>query len=409
MDYSETVEWLYEKLPMFQRTGVSAYKENLDNIKFLTVQLGNPQEKYPTIHVAGTNGKGSTSHMLASILQESGYKTGLTTSPHLKDFRERIRVNGMMCSKDFVVDFVEKNKKLIESVEASFFEVSIAMAFAYFAQQKVDVAVIETGLGGRLDSTNIIHPILSVITNIGLEHTQFLGNTLAEIAGEKAGIIKKNTPVVIGETEDETRPVFIKKAKETHSEIIFAEEKKFSHYESDLKGIYQEKNRRTVLTAIEVLQQKGFKITEEHIRNGLKNVVKNTGLRGRWEILRENPLMVADAAHNVHGLNEAIKQIRATPHERLHLVLGFVNDKDVKSILKLFPRDAYFYFSAPDVPRKLPIEELKSTVPPEINASFFGSVKKALEKAQENAGKHDLIYIGGSTFFVAEVLDEEME
>ena len=406
MNYQQTLEWLYEKLPMFQRAGASAYKENLNNIKFLTAQLGNPQKKYPAIHIAGTNGKGSTSHMLASVLQEAGYKTGLTTSPHLKDFRERIRVNGMMCSKGFVIDFVEKNKNLIESVEASFFEVSIAMAFEYFAQEKVDIAVIETGLGGRLDSTNIIHPVLSVITNIGLEHTQFLGNTLAAIAGEKAGIIKKNTPVVIGETEDETRPVFLQKVKAAHSEIIFAEEKTFGYYESDLKGFYQEKNRRTALSAIEVLQQKGFKITEEHIRAGLKDVVKNTWLRGRWEILQQNPLVIADTAHNVHGLKEAIKQIHATPHKQLHLVLGFVNDKDVKSILKLFPQDAYFYFSAPDIPRKLPIEELKSIIPPEINATFFGSVRDALEKAKTNAGQQDLIYVGGSTFVVAEVLDE---
>lgn len=404
MNYCDTVDWLYEKLPMFQRIGASAYKKDLGNIESLTKQLGNPQKQYASVHIAGTNGKGSTSHMIASVLQEAGYKTGLTTSPHLKDFRERIRVNGELCLKEFVIDFIRQNKKLIEDMEASFFEVSIAMAFEYFANEKVDIAVVETGLGGRLDSTNIITPVLSVITNIGLDHTQFLGNTLPEIAGEKAGIIKQGIPVVIGEANEETKPVFIRKATETGSEIIFAEEREFRHYDSDLKGIYQEKNRKTVLASIEILQNSGYKISEENICKGLMNVTKNTGLRGRWDILQENPLIIADTAHNVHGLTEIVKQISQTPYQNLHLVLGFVNDKDVDTILGLFPQNAYFYFSEPDIPRKLSVEELKKSVPKNVNALFFDSIGEALENAKKNAAPNDLIYIGGSTFVVAEII-----
>jgi len=404
MNYCDTVDWLYEKLPMFQRIGASAYKKDLGNIESLTKQLGNPQKQYASVHIAGTNGKGSTSHMIASVLQEAGYKTGLTTSPHLKDFRERIRVNGELCLKEFVIDFIRQNKKLIEDMEASFFEVSIAMAFEYFAKERVDIAVVETGLGGRLDSTNIITPVLSVITNIGLDHMQFLGNTLTEIAGEKAGIIKQGIPVVIGEANEETKPVFIRKATETGSEIIFAEEREFRHYDSDLKGIYQEKNRKTVLASIEILQNSGYKISEENICKGLMNVTKNTGLRGRWDILQENPLIIADTAHNVHGLTEIVKQISQTPYQNLHLVLGFVNDKDVDTILGLFPQNAYFYFSEPDIPRKLSVEELKKSVPKNVNALFFDSIGEALENAKKNAAPNDLIYIGGSTFVVAEII-----
>ncbi len=404
MNYNDTLNWLYEKLPMFQRVGSSAYKNDLSNITILTQHLGNPQDQCPSIHIAGTNGKGSTSHMMASVLQEAGYKVGLTTSPHLKDFRERIRVNGELCPKEFVVDFVEKNKSIIEATEASFFEVSIAMAFDYFATEKVDIAIIETGMGGRLDSTNIVTPVLSVITNIGLDHTQFLGNTLPEIAREKAGIIKKGIPVVVGEANEETAPVFVKKAKTLNSEIIFAEKRDFQYYDSDLKGIYQEKNRRTVLASIEILQHSGYKISDENIRDGLNKVVKNTGLRGRWEVLSKNPLIVADTAHNVHGLTEIIRQIDQTTYQNLHLVLGFVNDKDVNTILDLFPQTAYFYFSEPNVPRKLPIEQLKKLVPSKLRASFYGSISTALEEAKINAAPNDFIYIGGSTFVVAEVI-----
>ena len=403
-NFEQTVEWLYEKLPMFQRIGSTAFKADLNNIIELTQHLGNPQQKYPTIHVAGTNGKGSTSHMIASILQESGYKVGLTTSPHLKDFRERIRVNGEMCSEEFVIEFVAKNTDKIESQKASFFEVSVAMAFDYFAKEKVDIAVIETGLGGRLDSTNIITPVLSVITNIGLDHVNILGNTIAEIAGEKAGIIKPRIPVVIGEATLESRNIFEKKATETNSELIFAEEKFFKEYDSDLKGIYQIKNRKTVLAAVEILQKQGFRIDENSIEKGLKKVVKNTGLRGRWDVLQENPLVVADTAHNAHGLSEVIRQINQTPYKNLHLVLGFVNDKDVQSILDFFPKEAQFYFSAPDVPRKMPLDDLKKLVPNEFKATYHTTIKLALETAKNKATSDDLIYVGGSTFVVAEVI-----
>jgi dihydrofolate synthase/folylpolyglutamate synthase len=404
MDFPQTVEWLYEKLPMFQRTGVKAFKKNLNNITYLTENLGNPHQKFPTLHIAGTNGKGSTSHMLASILQEAGLKVGLTTSPHLKDFRERIRVNGEICTEEFIIDFVKNHRNLIEYSRASFFEVAVAMAFDYFAQEKVDIAVIETGLGGRLDSTNIIRPKLSIITNIGLDHTGILGETLPEIASEKAGIIKENTPVVLGESNEEILPVFQKKAAEMNAELILAENFNYPEYESDLKGIYQAKNRRTVLTAIAELRKQGMYIPENAVQKGLANVISNTGLRGRWDILQTQPLIVADTAHNPHGIQEIIKQISETPHEKLHFVLGFVNDKDVRSILKFFPTDATYYFSEPDVPRKLSIEELKKQIPREFQASFHITVKDALEAAKKKAQQEDLIYVGGSTFVVAEVV-----
>lgn len=405
LNYEETVKWLYSKLPMFQRTGSSAYKKDLGNIRALMEHLGNPHRDFKTIHVAGTNGKGSCSHMLASILQESGYKTGLTTSPHLKDFRERVRVNGEICPESFVIKFVNENANFIEELKASFFEVAVAMAFAYFSKEKLDIAVIETGLGGRLDSTNIIHPDLSLITNIGLDHTEILGKTLSEIAKEKAGIIKPNTPVVIGEAEDDLKQIFIEKAKGTQSEIYFAQNFEFPEYESDLKGIYQIKNKRSVLTGIQVLKEKGFQINEKAIKNGLKNTISNTGLRGRWEVLQENPLVVADTAHNPHGLSEVKKQIEQTPYEKLHLVLGFVNDKDVLSILEYFPVNAQYYFSEPDVPRKLKIEDLKMIIPESLNANYYSTVREALSKAKKNAKHNDFIYVGGSTFVVAEAID----
>ena len=403
-NYEQTVDWLYSKLPMFQRSGASAYKKDLGNISALMEHLGNPHKDYKTIHIAGTNGKGSSSHMMASVLQEAGYKTGLTTSPHLKDFRERIRVNGNLCSEEFIIDFVTENAVFIESLGASFFEVSIAMAFTFFSREKVDVAVIETGLGGRLDSTNIIHPDLSLITNIGLDHTGILGNTLQEIAFEKAGIIKPLVPIVIGEAGEEIQNVFIEKAKETGSEIIFAESKTYPEYSTDLKGIYQKKNQRTVLTGIEILRNIGYRIPEEALEKGLQNVVLNTCLRGRWEMLRQNPLVVVDTAHNPHGLAEVRKQIAVTPFENLHLVLGFVNDKDIPSILSYFPFNAQYYFSEPDVPRKLPVSELKKIIAPELNASYFPTVQQALDAALKNASPQDLIYVGGSTFVVAEVI-----
>lgn len=390
---------------MFQRVGPEAYRRDLHNIRELSAFLGNPNLKFPSVHIAGTNGKGSSSHLLASVLQEAGYHTGLTTSPHLKDFRERIRVNGRVCPETFVIEFVERVSDLTESLGASFFEVSIAMAFEYFAQEKVDIAIVETGLGGRLDSTNIINPLVSVITNIGLDHTQFLGDTLGKIAVEKAGIIKPGVPVVIGESHPETRKVFEAKAQKSKSEIVFAEEKKFEDYDSDLKGSYQFKNKRTVLAAIEFLQQKGFVILTENIQEGFLKVVPNTGLRGRWEVLGEKPLTVADTAHNLHGLMEVLKQILQTPYEKLHLVLGFVNDKDVASLVQMFPNDAVYYFSAPKVPRKLTVEKLRETVPAELDASYYTSVSAALKAAQSKASVKDFIFIGGSTFVVAEVVD----
>lgn len=403
--YQETIDWLFSNLPMFQRIGASAMKADLTNITELCEYLGNPQTKFKTIHIAGTNGKGSTSHMLASILHEAGYKVGLTTSPHLKDFRERIRINGAMCEEEFVVKFVHQHEEKIIAQGASFFEIAIAMAFEYFAQQQVDIAVIETGLGGRLDSTNIILPELSIITNIALEHTQFLGDTLEKIAFEKGGIIKPNTPIIIGETTQETKKVFADLALERNSEIIFAEEKFYQDLPSDLIGSYQVKNRRTVLTAIEQLQNQHWTISEENISNGLLNVVKNTNLRGRWDVLGQHPLIVADTAHNPHGLLEIAKQINEQPYKNLHLVLGFVNDKDVKESLSFFPKMATYYFCEPNVPRKLPIDELRNMVPKELkDIHYFDSVDKALKAAKEAATENDFIYIGGSTFVVAEVI-----
>ncbi|QES92439.1 bifunctional folylpolyglutamate synthase/dihydrofolate synthase [Empedobacter brevis] len=403
--YQETINWLFTNLPMFQRVGVSAMKADLTNITALCEYLGNPQKKFKSVHIAGTNGKGSTSHMLASIFQEAGYKVGLTTSPHLKDFRERIRVNGVMVDEDFVIDFVEKHEEKIIQQKASFFEIAIAMAFEYFAQQKVDIAIIETGLGGRLDSTNIILPELSVITNIGLDHTQFLGDTLDKIALEKAGIIKPNTAVVIGETTTETKSVFEQISKERNADVVFAEDKHFQDLPSDLKGSYQIKNKRTVLTAIEQLQKQSWNISGENISNGLLNVVKNTSLRGRWDVLGHDPLIVADTAHNPHGLVEVSKQINEQAYNQLHLVLGFVNDKDVLSILKFFPKKATYYFCQPDVPRQYTIDELYKIIPEEIkDKHFFDTVDKALLAAKKNASENDMIYIGGSTFVVAEVI-----
>ena len=401
--YQETIDWLFSNLPMFQRIGASAMKKDLTNITELCEYLGNPQHQFKTIHIAGTNGKGSTSHMLASILQEAGYKTGLTTSPHLKDFRERIRMNGVMCEEEFVVDFVEKHEQKILDQGASFFEIAIAMSFEYFAQQKVDIAVIETGLGGRLDSTNIILPELSVITNIALEHTQFLGDTLEKIAFEKGGIIKPNTPAIIGETTLETRKVFQEIGADRNSELIFAEDQHYQDLESDLRGSYQIKNRRTVMTAIAKLVDLGWDISQDHIKNGLLNVVKNTNLRGRWDVLGKNPLIVADTAHNPHGLLEIAKQINEQAYNQLHLVLGFVNDKDVKESLSFFPKMATYYFCEPDVPRKLPIDELRLVVPNDLkDVHYFDSVAKALKAAMSEAKENDMVYIGGSTFVVSE-------
>lgn len=405
MNYQETIGWLYGKLPMFQNSGASAYREDIGNISKLCEHLGNPQNRLRCIHIAGTNGKGSTAHMMASVLQSQGYKVGLTTSPHFKDFRERIKINGVLCDQGFVVNFVRENLQFIESVQASFFEVAIAMAFLYFERNKVDFAVIETGLGGRLDATNILHPILSIITNIGWDHTSILGSSLEAIAAEKAGIIKFGVPVIIGEASESVATVFLEKAKMLQSKIVFSESIELVDYASDLKGIYQVKNRRTLIAAVNQLRELGYSISESSLKEGLLRVVENTGLHGRWEVLQTHPLVVADTAHNTHGLQEIQKQLSQSSYVTLHLVLGFVNDKDVESILRFFPKNAKYYFCSPSVPRRLELEELKKMVPYSLDSLYFDSVVQALEAAKSQALEDDFIYVGGSTFVVAEVLD----
>lgn len=406
MNYSETLDWMFGQLPMYQKQGASAYKEDLTNTILLANHLNNPEKEIKTIHVAGTNGKGSTSHFLASVLQEAGYKTGLYTSPHLKDFRERIKINGEDISEDFVVDFIGSNKSFFEENQLSFFEMTVGLAFDYFRQEKVDIAIIEVGLGGRLDSTNIISPLLSVITNIGLDHVQFLGNTIEKIASEKAGIIKPKTPVVIGEYTSETKPVFESKANETQSEIFFASELIQETYPSVLLGDYQVQNKKTVFQAIRVLQaQKQFEISEENIKDGFWNVVKNTGLQGRWQQLGRLPKIICDTAHNKHGLEIVMKQLQREEFDTLHFVLGVVNDKDLDDVLPLFPKNANYYFCRPNIPRGLeaPILEEKATTFG-LNGKAFNSVTEAYKEAKKNASESDLIYVGGSTFVVAEIL-----
>ncbi|MDG4949920.1 bifunctional folylpolyglutamate synthase/dihydrofolate synthase [Weeksellaceae bacterium KMM 9724] len=403
-NYNEVEQWLFQKLPMFQRVGATAYKANLDNIINFCKYLGNPQDQFKTIHVAGTNGKGSTSHMMASVLQEAGYKVGLHTSPHLKHFGERSRINGQNMPDVFIIDFVNQHKEYIENSAASFFEVAVTMGFAYFAKQKVDIAVIETGLGGRLDSTNIIHPEISVITNIGIDHVSILGDNVKDIAKEKAGIIKENIPIVIGEYLPETKDIFKSTAEEKNAQIYFVQDLNLPGYESDLKGIYQRKNVKTAAQSLRVLKDLGWKITEENIIDGLKKVVENTQLRGRWDVLQQSPLIVADTAHNPDGINQVKAQIAATKYDQLHMVLGFVNDKDVNSILSQFPQDAQYYFCAPNVPRKLEIDQLKEVVSSDLNAAYYTSVQEALNAAKKSAKQDDMIYVGGSTFVVAEVV-----
>ncbi|MDO8316318.1 MAG: folylpolyglutamate synthase/dihydrofolate synthase family protein [Flavobacterium sp.] len=410
MNYQETINWMFNQLPMYQLQGASAYKKDLTNTHLLLAHLNNPQEKLKCIHVAGTNGKGSTSHMLASILQEAGYKVGLYTSPHLKDFRERIKINGPEVSGDiseeFVTVFINEHKTFFESNDMSFFEMTVGLAFDYFAKEKVDIAVIEVGMGGRLDATNIITPLVSVITNIGLDHTQFLGNTLEAVAFEKAGIIKPNIPVIIGEYTPETKPVFLAKAKECNSEIYFASDLISETYPSDLIGDYQIHNKKTVLQTISVLNsQNEFKINPENIKSGLLNVVKNTGLQGRWQQLREFPKVICDTAHNKNGLEIVLKQIQKEDFDTLHIVLGVVNDKDLNEILPLFPKKAIYYFCKPNIPRGLDVVILKQKAATfELKGEVYNSVSEAYQKAIENAAKSDFIYIGGSTFVVAEIL-----
>lgn len=391
---------------MYQQVGAIAYKKDLTNTVLLANHLGNPELQLKTIHVAGTNGKGSTSSLLASVLQEAGYKVGLYTSPHLKDFRERIKINGEEITEEFVVDFVQQHQSFFETNELSFFEMTVGLAFDYFVKEKVDFAVIEVGMGGRLDSTNIITPIISIITNIGLDHTQFLGNTLEAIAYEKAGIIKEKIPVVIGEYTTETKSVFIEKALKEHAEIYFAADLITEVYPTTLLGDYQLQNRKTVLQAIKILQKNAaISVSNENIIDGFLHVVANTGLLGRWQVLCKSPKVICDTAHNKHGLTVVVDQLVKEQYDTLHIVLGFVADKDIDAILPLFPKNANYYFSQPQSQRGLDSQILMNKASQfGLNGTAFISISEAYRSALAKANEKDLIYIGGSTFVVAEIL-----
>ena len=408
MTYKETIEYLFNSTPVFEHVGASAYKPGLQTTEILDAHYGHPHKNFKTIHIAGTNGKGSVSHSLASILQEAGYKVGLYTSPHLIDFRERIRVNGIPVSEEYVIRFVEDfkhlNSKRIHPLSPSFFELTTALAFKYFAEEKVDIAVIEVGLGGRLDCTNIITPILSVITNISFDHTQFLGNTLAQIASEKAGIIKHQVPVVIGETTKETRPVFENKAKEMDAPIFFAEEidrSECDQYEFELKGSYQKKNLRTILCAMKRLPF----IHPEHIQKGLTNVCKNTGLMGRWQTLSTNPLIICDTGHNVGGWKYLAPQISSVPCDRLHIVFGMVDDKDIRNVLSMLPKNAVYYFTQANNHRAIPAQQVGELAKEYgLSGNTYPTVAQAYEEAKSSASENDFIFIGGSSYIVADLL-----
>ena len=410
MNYQETLNWMFNQLPMYQQQGASAYKEDLTNSILFSDNLGNPEKDLKFIHVAGTNGKGSTSHLLASVLQEAGYKVGLYTSPHLRDFRERIKiispeVSGEI-SEEFVCEFIEKHINFFKSNELSFFEMTVGLAFEYYKAEQVDIAIIEVGLGGRLDSTNIITPLISVITNIGKDHVQFLGNTLEAIANEKAGIIKNNIPVVIGEYTAETKPVFIAKAISTDSSIYFASDTITEDYQSDLKGDYQNSNKKTAIQTLRILNTiSEFEISEAEIKKGFLYVVKNTGLQGRWQQLNSAPKTICDTAHNKHGLEIVLNQLEKEEFDTLHFVFGVVNDKDLEEILPLFPKNAVYYFCKPNMSRGLDaiILEQKSKEFG-LQGKVYNSVSEAYTSAKENATSTDFIYIGGSTFVVAEIL-----
>tara|TARA_R110002060_G_scaffold29232_4_gene39482 strand:- start:60 stop:1271 length:1212 start_codon:yes stop_codon:yes gene_type:complete len=401
--YKQTLDWMFLQLPMYQNKGKVAFNSKMDGINSLAAHLNNPHKKIRTIHVAGTNGKGSSSHMLASVLQEAGYKVGLYTSPHLKDFRERIRVNGKKVEKKWVVDFIDENKPFFERNKLSFFEMTVGMAFLYFATENVDIAVIEVGLGGRLDSTNIITPEVSLITNIGFDHTDMLGDTLAKIAYEKAGIIKRNIPVVISEFNEETAPVFKERASALNAKIVFAQEKTFSTYKIGLLGSYQQKNIKGVLATLSELVS--FKIDEEHIIKGLEKVVENTHLMGRWQQIGANPTIICDTAHNKDGLVIVLNQLQEQKYEKLHVVIGFVKDKDISAILPLFPSNATYYFCKPKISRGLDEKVLSERcVQFNLNGKTYKSVNKAFKAAKKQAAKNDFIYVGGSNFVVAEVI-----
>ena len=428
MDYPQTLQYLFNRLPMFSRIGAAAYRSDLDNTLRLSEFLGRPELKFRSVHVAGTNGKGSTSHMLAAIFQSAGYRTGLYTSPHLKDFRERIRIDGEMIKESFVVDFVERIRPLSETIDPSFFEVTVAMAFEYFAAEKVDIAIIEVGLGGRLDSTNIITPELSVITNIGYDHMNMLGNTLTAIAGEKAGIIKKGVPVVVGERHPETAPVFEKKAADEHAPLVFADQQRTVYdwtykrhhlvagvstspvadmkevYELDLPGIYQTRNLVTVLGAVHELRARGWKLEPSAVQRGLQHVKKLTGLHGRWELIHEHPDVILDVAHNEDGMRQLARQIEVTDHDELHIVLGMVGDKDISRALALLPATAHYYFTRADIPRALPEDKLAEQAGVYgLKGHSYATVAEAVKAARSHAKARDLVIVCGSVFVVGEV------
>ena len=428
MTYKETLDWMFNKLPMYQRIGAAAYKADLNNTIQLLQLLDNPHHNFKSVHVAGTNGKGSTSHMLASVFQEAGYKTGLYTSPHLIDFRERIRINGEMIPEENVVQFIDTYKAKFEAMELSFFEMTVGMAFDYFSKEKVDIAIVEVGMGGRLDSTNLITPELSIITNIDFDHMKFLGDTRAKIAYEKAGIIKPGIPVVIGETHPETEQVFIDKAKEGNSPIYFADQvfdcdkihiesnttQQFDVWKNSelymealeipLMGNYQQKNLTTVMCSLDLLRGK-FDLTEDHIRDGIGKVISNTHLMGRWQILNSDPLTIADTGHNVAGITEVVRQLADMHYEKLHFVLGMVNDKDIESVLQLLPRGADYYFCKADIPRGLDANILaEKAFDMGLRGMVYESVNHAYRSAVNNARFGDIVFIGGSNFTVAEVV-----
>ncbi|MDG1779293.1 MAG: bifunctional folylpolyglutamate synthase/dihydrofolate synthase [Flavobacteriaceae bacterium] len=405
MKYEEITAWMFSRLPMYQQQGGVAYKKDLSRTELFAAHLGHPENKFKSIHVGGTNGKGSTAHMLAAVLQEARHKVGLYTSPHLKDFRERIKINDTQISENFVIDFIKENKLFLERHQLSFFEMTVGMAFSYFEKQNVDIAVIEVGLGGRLDSTNIITPEVSVITNIGMDHTQFLGETLKEIATEKAGIIKVNVPVVIGETQDEIQSVFSDKAKTVNADLFFADASEHQVFPCSLLGEYQQKNIKTALQTLSVLKTKGLTVKEQHIKKGLMQVQKHTGLRGRWEILSEHPKVICDVAHNKEGLTLVLKQLQKESYKTLHIVLGMVRDKAVEDLVELFPKQAVYYFCSPALDRGMKVNKLAQI----FNANgyqgqTYSSVNEALSSAKQLATPQDLIFVGGSTFVVAEVL-----
>jgi len=429
MDYPQVLQFLYNQLPMYQRMGKAAYKANLDNTLALDDYFGNPHKQFRSIHVAGTNGKGSVSHILASILQEAGFKVGLYTSPHLKDFRERIKINGSEIPKKSVVDFVENNMGIIEKIKPSFFEMTVAMAFYYFAEIKVDVAIVEVGLGGRLDSTNILQPILSIITNIGYDHMEFLGDTIPQISKEKAGIIKQGVPVIIGETQEETRDIFLKTASSKNARIFFADsyykadyslltldnyqlfnvyknnKLEYSNLKTDLLGNYQRKNVITALKAVDVVADQGLNMNREQIYAGLSKVILNTGFFGRWQIIDTDPLVICDTGHNREGLAEVLMQVRNMPYKQLHIVFGLVIDKDIDPILALLPGEAQYYFTRANIPRAMDEQRLaRSAAGLGLIGQAFATVREAVKTAKSQADPDDLIFVGGSTFVVAEVI-----